>query len=709
MYDQLKSISNFTDIPASPRNHFRLHFFAAIFRVIFQVQRLSGTGGMDLEELFEQFPFLHSYFQEMMGYLPEQINWQGALTWWEAKIRTWEELASTPLPFLILEEGLEVDFGKRLALMLVGLIEEDSRFGTLFETLQSPLPYRQPCLEFVSQLLLDPSAQEVMDLWGMFQSLEESGLLYFSNKQAPRSEWLPRVSLPLWAIMTGSREVQTMDWGTLHKRENFPAVKELVYSSDFLKQVEQLPDLISEGNIQAIILRGSQGSDRIQILSAVARSMGLGLLILSNEKVADDGAWNMVAPLCVMQRVMPVLSYDLAPGETGKVPSLGAYRGPVGIILGHEGGLSGELADQAVTLRVPRLDAAQRLQRWEQAFGTVKVEDLSGINRRFHLPGEYIRRAAKISIAHAKLEQVEAVHSVHVREACRSLNRQLLDKLADRLEGEGSWDQLIVSPNTASSLKELEMRCLHRESFLEVLPPVYDKNSNSGVRALFTGKSGTGKTLAARILAANLGMDLYRVDLAAVINKYVGETEKNLHKVLTRAEELDVVLLLDEGDALLGSRTDVRSANDRYANLETNYLLQKLETYQGIVIVTSNLSDNIDRAFQRRMDVVIHMIPPRKEERLRIWNLHLPSSHKIGPAFLEEAAYRCVFTGGQIRNAALFASLLALDEGSEIQWNHLCKAIQREYQKAGEANPLSPGNSKPAPNHDLLYFADVLD
>ncbi len=129
----------------------------------------------------------------------------------------------------------------------------------------------------------------------------------------------------------------------------------------------------------------------------------------------------------------------------------------------------------------------------------------------------------------------------------------------------------------------------------------------SGVRALFTGASGTGKTLAATVLGSRLGLDVYRLDLAAVVNKYIGETEKNLHRVLTTAEELDVVLLIDEGDSLLGRRTEVRNANDRYANLETNYLLQRLEHYRGIVVVTTNAADHIDPAFQRRMDVVVEL------------------------------------------------------------------------------------------------------
>src|SRR5262249_42841761 len=213
--------------------------------------------------------------------------------------------------------------------------------------------------------------------------------------------------------------------------------------------------------------------------------------------------------------------------------------------------------------------------------------------------------AAAIAASHAGLDGRDEVRVADVQEATRALNRQLLDTLADRLDARGGWNDLVASEATRTKLAELDARCRHRERLLDRLGRGFGASANRGVRALFTGASGTGKTMAARILGAVLELDVYRVDLAAVINKYIGETEKNLHRVLSRAEALDVVLLLDEGDALLGSRTEVRTANDRYANLETNYLLQRLETYQGIVVVTTNLGDNIDTAFQRRMDVVV--------------------------------------------------------------------------------------------------------
>jgi len=206
---------------------------------------------------------------------------------------------------------------------------------------------------------------------------------------------------------------------------------------------------------------------------------------------------------------------------------------------------------------------------------------------------------------------------------------------------------------------------------------------------LLLGVPGCGKSLAAKAVSAEWGLPLLRFDPSTLYNKYIGETEKNLHRVLSRAEALDVVLLLDEGDALLGGRTEVRTANDRYANLETNYLLQRLEGYQGIVVVTTNLGDNIDSAFQRRMDVVVPFLLPRAEERWRILDLHLPDDHAVPVALLERIANSCQLSGGQLRNAALHASLLALDEGAgAVAARHLEAAIGSEYRKAGAAYSL---------------------
>jgi SpoVK/Ycf46/Vps4 family AAA+-type ATPase len=382
----------------------------------------------------------------------------------------------------------------------------------------------------------------------------------------------------------------------------------------------------------------------------------------------------------------------------------------VAVIMGLEGGLRGALAEQALTLALPAPDLTLRLRCWQDALSPTPAENIEEIAARFVLPAGYIRQTAATAITQAALDKRTAVHLDDVRHAARALNRQMLDNLAERVTANGgSWHQLVVGGTTLEKLRELERRCMYRERLLDHLGVAFRGSANRGVRALLSGPSGTGKTLAARILAAELGMDLYRVDLASVINKYIGETEKNLHRVLAHAEELDVILLLDEGDALLGQRTDVKSSNDRYANLETNYLLQRLENYQGIVLITTNAAQNIDPAFQRRMDVVVNFVPPQADERWAIWQLHMPDDCAVRPDFLARVAAQCVMTGGQIRNAALLATLLAVSEGSaRVRNRHLDVAVRAEYRKAGAVCPLDENGVARTPAAQIDQFIRVI-
>jgi SpoVK/Ycf46/Vps4 family AAA+-type ATPase len=273
-------------------------------------------------------------------------------------------------------------------------------------------------------------------------------------------------------------------------------------------------------------------------------------------------------------------------------------------------------------------------------------------------------------------------------------NRQALETLATPLTAVSGWSSLVVPERVASELEVLEARCHSRERLLDHVGPAFIHNLNRGVRALFSGPSGTGKTLAARALAGALQMDVYRVDLASVVNKYIGETEKNLNRIFTYAEELDIILLLDEGDSLMTQRTDVRGANDRYANLETNFLLQRLESYEGIILITTNASQRIDQAFIRRLDVVVDFVLPEADQRRLLWQLHLPPCHAVEELFLERVVERCKLSGGQIRNSALHASLLALHEIRPVSDNDLAAALQREYRKAGHPYPLASKNGE---------------
>jgi hypothetical protein len=678
----------FHDVACTPRQHFILHLFAAIYRVIHYVRRTSGDGAAGLDGIISQHPFLGGYFKEMLAYMPDNLTWESAPDWWSEQILTWERGRKANLPLRVLSRQSGIDFNGRITLMLAGLVEEDSRFGTLFSSLQAPLGQRRPSLELLGHIIADEREKRAPDPWRICQPLLASGLLACANAEVPRAEWLMSVPALLWDVLRGDESIRLPGACTYQPAAAFPRLADLSLQETFLQKFARLPDLIKSGQITSVILRGTPGSERRMLIGAIARSLGLGTLQVEASHLPAETLPDWIGPFCMLMGVMPVVLFDLGPGETAANPQWKGYNGPCGILLGTTGGVHDRTDGKAVTFHLPMPGPEQRRALWRAALANHPVADLKEVCEHFHLPSGYIRQAGAIAIANAAIDGCSSVEIRHVREACRSLNRQHLDSLAAHLEGGAYWSQLVVNEFTGQKLHELERRCRHRERLMDQLGPAFEASNNRGVRALMTGSSGTGKTLAARILASELGMDLYRVDLAAVVNKYIGETEKNLHQVLTHAEALDVVLLLDEGDALLGSRTEVHTANDRYANLETDYLLQRLESYQGIILVTTNAGENIDSAFQRRMDVVVGFVPPQVEERWRIWHLHLPETHLVKAETLEEIAVRCALTGGQIRNAAIHATLLALDEARPVSVWHLEQAIQSEYRKAGATFPL---------------------
>jgi hypothetical protein len=377
-----------------------------------------------------------------------------------------------------------------------------------------------------------------------------------------------------------------------------------------------------------------------------------------------------------------LVAAEPGPSESFELPDLRERLAPFIVTLGVSGGVAGALSDRAITLRIPPPSPDVRAELWRRTIG-FDTPELTTLR----LTSGNIVRSASVARAAQELDAAGAIDAAAVRAAVQTLDRSGLEALAQRVECTAEWSSLAASSTTLSELTTLAARCRQRERLGAFAGPALS-TVGPGVRALFKGPSGTGKTLAARLLAGTLGMDLYRVDLSAVVNKYIGETEKNLERVFARAEELDVMLLLDEGDALLTQRTGVQSANDRYANLETNYLLQRLESYEGILIVTTNAGDHIDSAFQRRMDVVIDFALPDAAERFAIWQLHLPARHQIDLELLHGAVQRCSLSGGQIRNVALHAALLAAEADAPLGSGHFECAVEREYRKQGGLSPL---------------------
>jgi AAA+ superfamily predicted ATPase len=260
-----------------------------------------------------------------------------------------------------------------------------------------------------------------------------------------------------------------------------------------------------------------------------------------------------------------------------------------------------------------------------------------------------------------------------------------LSTMARKIEPSYIWDDIVLPEDTITQLHEICQWVTHRYRVLGEWG--FDKklSMGKGVNALFAGPSGTGKTMAADIIANELKLDLYKIDLAGVVSKYIGETEKNLGRIFQAAENANVILFFDEADALFGKRSEVRDSHDRYANIETNYLLQKMEEYEGIAILASNLRQNLDESFMRRMAFTVHFPFPDDASRQRIWAgiwpCEIPLADDMDFGLL---ARRFKLSGGNVKNIALAAAYLAADDGGTVNKSHLLQATRREYQKMGK-------------------------
>jgi ATPase family associated with various cellular activities (AAA) len=265
-------------------------------------------------------------------------------------------------------------------------------------------------------------------------------------------------------------------------------------------------------------------------------------------------------------------------------------------------------------------------------------------------------------------------------DACREQTRPRLEDLAQRIEAPAGWDDLVLPESQTATLREILVQARNRSTVYDTWRFGARDARGLGISALFVGASGTGKTLAAEVLASKLRLDLYRIDLSQVVSKYIGETEKNLRRVFDAAEEGGGVLLFDEADALFGKRSEVKDSHDRYANIEVGYLLQRMESYRGLAILTTNMKEALDPAFLRRIRFVVHFPFPDRELRMRIWRGVFPSEAPVDGIDLDRLASLNV-AGGNIRNMAVNAAFLAADEARPIGMGHLLRAARSEYAK----------------------------
>ena len=328
---------------------------------------------------------------------------------------------------------------------------------------------------------------------------------------------------------------------------------------------------------------------------------------------------------------------------------------------------------------VPRPDRDEQGDLWRAALGSEAAARLDGqldaVISQFQLGiGGILSAGSQLTL----LGETSNGHSLW--DACRAQSRPRLEGLAQRIEPVADWLDLVLPDAQKDVLREVAAQVRRRQVVYEQWGFAGRGSRGLGVSALFAGPSGTGKTMAAEVLARELRLDLYRIDLSTVVSKYIGETEKNLRRVFDAADEGGAILLFDEADALFGKRSEVKDSHDRYANIEVSYLLQRMEAYRGLAILTTNLKDSLDSAFLRRLRFVVQFPFPDVEQRAEIWRRIFPDQTPTQGLDVDKLA-RLGVAGGTIRNIALSAAFLAADEGTPVRMTHLLRAARSEYVK----------------------------
>jgi hypothetical protein len=444
-------------------------------------------------------------------------------------------------------------------------------------------------------------------------------------------------------------------------------------------QIEPLAALLASGQARVCLLRGLPRTGRGRLAAAVAARLGLRALDVPPDIWRDKG----LGRACLAACWLPVLRPRVGAGEVVSVAADARYDGPLVVVMGRDGALE----DRGVAeVEVPVPSQSERARFWRQACGDGSLAEA--------LAPAVLSRTVIESLAEAAARMAaqrgDRLGLEDVAKARRHLAADALGNLAQPVDRQVPRAALVLPPEAGRQLDDLVVRCRRREALWHELGVTLACTQNLGVRALFVGESGTGKTLAASYIATTLGAPLYRVDLAAVMNKYVGESEKNLGRLLDLAAAHDVVLLFDEADALFGQRTDASETGERYANMLTDFLLTRIESHPGIALLTSNSRLRIDTAFNRRLDVIVDFPLPGPSERAALWRSHLGNRHP-GLEICATLGDHCELPGGYIRNVVLAAA--ARSNEGPIPVPILLEELGREYRKLGRPVParLSAG------------------
>jgi hypothetical protein len=562
------------------------------------------------------------------------------------------------------------------ALLVLCLAPElDPRYGRLLAYLHDDLTRKLPSPRLAARLLSGAGhpPRVVLARFARDQPLRQTGAIRLldGDDTVPLAERMVRVGEPLVSHVLGAR----LEAGSR------PETRRVEPPTDNLgrdRTVMELRRLLIEANDTSLLVCGPDG---VELLAAALQAPLVAVVATDMPSGAAAAAATLEARLAG-GRLCVTVSEEPAPEERSAIVGALAAR-PAGSLIWapRRDGLFWLDALGAAIVEVPAPTVAERRVLWRRHVNGNNADVLAAT---FRHSAAQIARAARLARLSATAAGRAESSLDDLHSGARQASSRQLEELAVRLAGRESWQDLVLPERSLALLRSISAYLRHRELVLEDWGFEATVTGEHGVKVLFFGESGTGKTMAARVLAGELGLELYRIDLATVVSKYIGETEKNLDRIFAAAQDSNAILFFDEADAVFGKRSEVKDAHDRYANIEVAYMLQKMECYDGAVILATNLRSNIDDAFLRRLDLAIEFPFPELDQRRAIWRTLLPARAPVADDVdLDLLAANFRLSGGSIRNCSLAAAFIAADDGGTIAMRHLVQAVFAEYLKLG--------------------------
>jgi hypothetical protein len=435
-------------------------------------------------------------------------------------------------------------------------------------------------------------------------------------------------------------------------------------------------------------LLGDDSSTKRSIIQFIGQELGRDLYRIPAETIATDSTqFNLFLLLCEREYKLSNRIFwidcdflDSADGIRSKLIARLVEQLQCPVILTHPD-RQRQRSRPIITMEIASPTPAEQRLVWQTSLDSIQThldrEQIDSLVDHFNLSTGAIQ-SATFQVRSKDRDQIPMTEQLW--NICRQQARPRLDELAQRIDAYGDWNDLVLPEKEHQVLRDITAHVKQRSKVYENWGFAGKSLRGLGISALFSGASGTGKTTAAEAIAQVLKLDIYRIDLSAVVSKYIGETEKNLRRIFDAAEGGGVILLFDEADSLFGKRSEVKDSHDRNANLEVSYLLQRMETYRGLAILTTNLKGSIDQAFMRRIRFIVQFPFPDAAQRADIWRRVFPAQAPTEGLDFDKLA-KLSIAGGNIRNIALNAAFIAADAGEAVQMKHVLRSAKSEYVK----------------------------